>query len=53
MDHNLKETMQNLVLGFEFDIRRHVEILQTMGDEINTIILNATNVTSRHHLKES
>ena len=29
--------MQNLVLGFESNIQRHVEILKTIGDEIDTI----------------
>jgi hypothetical protein len=29
--------MQNFVFGFEFDVRRHVEILEKMGEEIDTI----------------
>ena len=35
-DHNLKETFQNIVLGFEFDLERHIQVLTAMGEDINT-----------------
>ena len=48
IDHHLKETMQNLVLSFEFDIRRHVEILETLGYEIDTIKCNKCDYKILH-----
>ena len=36
-EHNLKQTMVNLILGFECDIEKHVEVLKTMGEEEETI----------------
>ena len=40
--------MQNLVLSFEFDIRRHVEILETVGYEIDTIKCNKCDYKILH-----
>ena len=36
-NHGIKQTFHNLILGFEFDIERHTEILQTMEEEVDTI----------------
>ena len=33
----IKQTFQNHMLGFEFDIERHTEILKTMEEEVDTI----------------
>ena len=40
--------MQNLVLSFEFDIRRHVEILETLGYVIDTIKCNKCDYKILH-----
>ena len=31
-DHKLKETFQNLVLGFQCDVREHIELLNSMSE---------------------
>ena len=36
-DHNLKETFLNIVLGFEFDLRKHIEVLEAMGEDVHKI----------------
>ena len=30
-DHKLKETFQNMVLGYEIDLQKHIEVLQAMS----------------------
>ena len=40
VDHKLKETFQNQVLGFEIDLKKHLEVLQAMGEETHTIKCN-------------
>ena len=34
-DHNLKQTFQNLVLGYESDLQSHIEVLKPMDEDIN------------------
>ena len=36
-DHKLKDSFQNLVLGYEIDLKKHIEVLQAMGEEIYII----------------
>ena len=36
-DHNLKQTFQNLVLGYECDIGSHLEVLKPMEEPIDTV----------------
>ena len=35
-DHKLKDSFQNLVLGYEIDLKKHIEVLQAMGEETHT-----------------
>ena len=36
--HQLKESTENIIIGFKSDIRSYVYILETMGEELNIII---------------
>ena len=36
-DHQIKQTFQNLVLGYESDLRDHIEVLKPMEESIDTI----------------
>ena len=35
-DHKLKETFQNMLLGYEIDLQKHIEVLQAMDEDIYT-----------------
>ena len=36
-DHNIKQTFQNLVLGYEYDLQYHIEVLKPMDEPIETL----------------
>ena len=36
-DHNIKQTFQNLVLGYEYDVNSHIEVLKPMEEPIDII----------------
>ena len=36
VDHKLKETFPNLVLGYEIDLQKHLEVFQAMNEEMYT-----------------
>ena len=36
-DHKIKQTFQNLVLGYECDFQGHVEVLKPMDEPIDTL----------------
>ena len=36
-DHNIKQTFQNLLLGYECDLQSHIEVLKPMEEPIDTI----------------
>ena len=35
--HNLKEFTENIILGFENDVKEHVNLLKSMEDEVKTL----------------
>jgi hypothetical protein len=36
-DHRIKQTFQNLVIGYEIDFQGHVEVLKPMDEPIDTL----------------
>ena len=34
VDHNLKETKDNIIIGFNNDVNEHLEIIKAMGDDM-------------------
>ena len=51
--HQLKETNQDIILGFKNDIGNYVYLLETMGDDVNQIICDkcAFKCNSKGELK--
>ena len=51
LDHNVKQTVQNLILRFECDLQKQIVVLHVMDEDIAQ--QNVVNVNSRQVAKAS